>query len=76
MRGTFEQFRKRNQGKWLLIQLDEPEAESGTLRAAHEDPEVVEGEMEKHFHPEDSRERPLYLTYSVAEDQRLPSYAL
>jgi hypothetical protein len=76
MHGTLEQLRDRHPGKWLLIQLDGSEAEEGTLLAAHEDPEVVDRELERHFQPEMSSQTPLYVTYSVPEGQDLPAVAL
>ena len=76
MHGTLEQLRDRHPGKWLLIQLDESEAEEGTLLAAHEDPEVVDRELERRFQPKKSRRKPLYVTYSVPEGQDLPAVAL
>ena len=76
MHGTLEQLRDRHPGKWLLIQLDESEAEEGTLLAAHEDPEVVDRELERRFQPKKSRRMPLYVTYSVPEGQDLPAVAL
>lgn len=76
MHGTFEEIRAQNPGKWLLIQLDGPEAEAGTLLFVHEDPELVEDETDKRFDLESSRVRPLYLTYAVHEDQSQPVYAL
>lgn len=76
MRGTLEHLRELNPGKWLLIRLDGPGAETGTLLAADEDPDVVSGELERHFVLETSRVYPLYVTYSVREGQDLPVFAL
>ena len=76
MHGTLEQLRDRHPGKWLLIQLDGSEAEEGTVLAAHEDPEAVDKELEKRFQSRASREKPLYVTYSLPEDQDLPAVAL
>ena len=76
MHGTLEQLRDPNPGKWLLIQLDGSKAEEGTVLIAHEDPEVVEWELEKRFRPKMSRRKPLHVTYSVPEDQDLPAVAL
>lgn len=76
MHGTLEQLRTLNPGKWLLIQLDESEAEEGTLLAAHENPEVVDGELERRFEPETSLQAPLYVTYSLPEGQTSPAVAL
>jgi hypothetical protein len=76
MHGTLEQLRDRHPGKWLLIQLDGSEAEEGTLLAANEDPEVVDGELEKRFEPETSLQTPLYVTYSLPEGHTSPAVAL
>ena len=76
MRGTFEELREQNPGKWLLIRLDGPEAEAGTLLAAHENSDVVEDEMDKRFDLESSRVRPLYITFAVREGQAQPVFAL
>jgi hypothetical protein len=76
MHGTLEQLRDRYPGKWLLIQLDESEANEGMLLAAHEDPEVMDREFEKRFKAGMSRHKPLYVTYSLPEGQDLPAVAL
>lgn len=76
MHGTLEQLRDRYPGKWLLIRLDSSEADAGTVLAAHENPEVVDRAFEKHFQPKMSREKPLYVTYSLPEGQDLPAVAL
>lgn len=76
MHGTLGQLRSHHPGKWLLIQLDESEAEEGTVLAAHENPEVVDKELEKHFQLKTRRHKPLYVTYSVPEGQDLPAVAL
>ncbi len=76
MHGTLEQLRDHYPGKWLLIELDGSEAEEGTVLAAHEDPEVVDEELERRFQPKMSRRGPLYVTYSIPEDQDLPAVAL
>ncbi len=76
MHGTLEELRNHYPGKWLLIQLDGSEAEEGTVLAAHEDPEVVDKELERHFQPNMSRHKPLYVTYSIPEGQDLPAVAL
>ena len=76
MHGTLEQLRNLNPGKWLLIQLDGSDAQEGTLLAAHEDPEVVDSELERRFQPHRSRQTPLYVTYSIPEGQELPAFAL
>jgi hypothetical protein len=76
MHGTLEQLRDRYPGKWLLIQLDGPEVEEGTVLTAHEDPAVVDKELERHFQPKMSRQKPLYVTYSLPEGKDLPAVAL
>ena len=76
MHGTLEQLRERNPGMWLLIQLDEPEAEVGTVLAAHENPNVLNEQLSQHFRAAKSAERPLYVTYSIAQGEELPSVAL
>jgi hypothetical protein len=76
MHGTLEQLRDRNPGKWLLIKLDEPEAEEGTVLAAHKDPGVVDKELEKYSRLKMIHPKPLYVTYSMPEDQELPAFAL
>lgn len=76
MHGTLEELRNQYPGKWLLIQLDGSDAEEGTVLAAHEDPEVVDKELERRFQPETSRQTPLYVTYSLPEGQDLPTVAL
>jgi hypothetical protein len=76
MHGTLEQLRDSFPGKWLLIQLDGPESEEGTVLAANENLEVVDRHFERHFQPKNSRHKPLYVTYSVPEGQDLPAIAL
>jgi hypothetical protein len=76
MHGTLEELRDHYPGKWLLIELDDSEAEEGTVLAAHEDAEAVDKELERRFQPKRSRRRPLYVTYSIPEDQDLPAVAL
>lgn len=76
MHGTLEQLRERNPGKWLLIQLDGSEAEEGTVLAAHEDPEMVDRELEKYSQLKMIHRKPLYVTYSIPEGQELPAFAL
>jgi hypothetical protein len=76
MHGTLEELRDHYPGKWLLIELDDSEAEEGTVLAAHEDPEAVDKELERRFQPKRSRRRPLYVTYSIPEGQDLPAVAL
>ena len=75
MQGTVEQLRERNPGKWLLIRLDGPEAETGILLAANEDPDSIDGELAKHARRGGTQARPLYVTYSIADDQELPYFA-
>jgi hypothetical protein len=74
--GTLEYLRTLFPGRWLLIQLDGPEAEEGTVLAADEDPEVVDRHLNKRFEPGMSRRKPLYVTYSLPEGQDLPTAAL
>jgi hypothetical protein len=76
MHGTLEQLRDRYPGKWLLIQLDESEAQEGTVLAVHENPEAVDKELVKHYQPKTSRHKPLYVTYSIPEGRDLPAVAL
>jgi len=61
---------------WLLIQLDGSEAETGTVLVADEDPNVVYGQMAKHFQFNGSAEKPLYVTYSIPQGEELPGIAL
>ena len=75
MQGTFEQLREQNPGKWLLIRLDSPEAETGTLLAAAEDPERIDVELVSYARKGGSLSRPLYVTYSIPEGQELPYFA-
>jgi len=76
MHGTLEHLRERNPGKWLLIQLDGSEAEEGTVLAAHEDPELVDKELERYSQLKIIHPKPLYVTYSIPEGQELPAFAL
>jgi TusA-related sulfurtransferase len=76
MHGTLEQLRDLNPGKWLLIELDDSEAEEGTVLAAHEDPEVVDKELERYSKLRLIHRKPLYVTYSIPEGQELPAFAL
>jgi hypothetical protein len=76
MHGTLEELRDYYLGKWLLIELDGSQAEKGTVLAAHEDPEMVDEELERRFRPKMSRRRPLYVTYSIPEGQDLPTVVL
>ena len=76
MHGTLEELRDSHPGKWLLIQLDDSEAEEGTVLAAHEDPETVDKELEKYSQLKMIHRKPLYVTYSIPEGQQLPAFAL
>lgn len=75
MHGSFEQLREQNPGKWLLIRLDGPEAETGELLAANEDPGGVDNELARHTRLGGSRSRSLYVTFSMAEGQEFPYFA-
>ena len=63
-------------GKWLLIELDDSEAEEGTVLVANEDPEIVDREMERVSRLKSIRRKPLYVTYSIPEGQDLPTFAI
>jgi hypothetical protein len=76
MHGTLEQLRERNPGMWLLIQLDGSEAEEGTVLAAHEDPDLIDKELERYSQLKIIQPKPLYVTYSIPEGQELPAFAL
>jgi hypothetical protein len=76
MHGTLEELRDQSPGKWLLIELDDSEAEEGTVLVALEDPEAVDKELERRFRRKTSRRRPLNVTYSIPEGQDLPAVAL
>ena len=76
MHGTLEELRDHYPGKWLLIELDDSEAEEGTVLAAHEDREAVDKELERRYRPKTSPSRPLYVTYSIPEGEDLPEVAL
>jgi hypothetical protein len=76
MHGTLEQLRDRYPGKWLLIQLDESEANEGTVLVADKEPEVVDTELEKYSRLKMIHRKPLYVTYSMPEGQELPTFAL
>ena len=73
MHGTLEHLRGQNPGKWLLIRLDGPEAETGELVAAHEDPAMLDKLV---MGGGTDRSRPLYLTYSIPEGKPLPAAIL
>jgi len=76
MHGTLEELRDHFPGKWLLIELDDSEADEGTVLVAHEDPETVDKAMERVARLKMSRRKPLYVTYSIPEGQDLPAIAL
>jgi len=76
MHGTLEQLRDQNPGKWLLIRLDGPDAETGTVLLAHQDPETADAKLEEWAYPRSVEEGPLYLTYALAEGEKLPAFAL
>ncbi|MBA3423338.1 MAG: hypothetical protein ACR2HO_07225 [Rubrobacteraceae bacterium] len=76
MHGTLEHLRNSNPGKWLLILLDGPDAEEGTVLFAHDDPETIDAELEKWAYPRSVEAGPLYLTYALAEGEKLPAFAL
>jgi hypothetical protein len=76
MHGTLEALRDQYPGRWLLIELDDSEAEKGTVLAAHEDPEQVDREMERVSRLKMIRRKPLYVTYSIPEGRDLPAFAL
>jgi gag-polyprotein putative aspartyl protease len=76
MHGTLEELRNHHPGKWLLIELDDSEAEEGTILVAHQDPEMVDKEMEKVSQLKMIRRKPLYMTYSIPEGQELSAFAL
>jgi hypothetical protein len=74
--GTLERLREHYPGNWLLIQLDDSETEEGTVLAAHENPELVDKELERHVSNGLDPDKPLYLTYSIPEGQALPPFVL
>ena len=76
MHGTLDQLRASHPGKWLLIRLDGPDAETGTVLLAHQDPEAADAELEEWAYPRSVEEGPLYLTYALAEGEKLPAFAL
>jgi hypothetical protein len=76
MHGTLEALRDQYPGRWLLIELDDSEAETGTVLVAHKDPKIVDREMERISQLEMIRRKPLYVTYSIPEGQDLPAIAL
>lgn len=76
MYGTLEQLRDSNPGKWLLIRLDGPDADTGTVLLAHENEDALDAELEEWAYPRSVEEGPLYLTYALAEGEELPAFAL
>jgi hypothetical protein len=76
MHGTLEELRDHYPGMWLLIELDDSEAEEGTVLTAHKDPEMVDKEMERVSRLKMIRRKPLYVTHSIPEGQDLPAIAL
>ena len=76
MHGTLEELRNRHPGKWLLIQLDDSEADEGTVLAVHDDPELVDRKLMKYSQLKMVHRKPLYVTYSIPEGQELPAFAL
>jgi hypothetical protein len=74
--GTLEQLRNLFPGRWLLIELDGPEADEGTVLAAHEEPEIVDRHLEKYSRLKMVHHKPLYVTYSLPEGKDLPAVAL
>jgi hypothetical protein len=64
MHGTLEELRDHYPGKWLLIELDDSEAEEGKVLVAHEDHETVDKEMERVSRLKMIRRKPLYVTAS------------
>ena len=60
----------------LIVRFRSNATQESTVLAAHEDPEVVDKELERRFQPRMSRLKPLYVTYSVPEGQDLPTVAL
>jgi hypothetical protein len=76
MHGTLEELRNRHPGKWLLIQLDDSEADEGTVLAVHDGPELVDRKLMKYSQLKMIHRKPLYVTYSIPEGQELPAFAL
>lgn len=76
MHGTLDQLRSANPGKWLLIRLDGPDADTGKVLFAHESEDALDAELENWSYPRSVEEGPLYLTYALAEGEELPAFAL
>jgi hypothetical protein len=76
MRGGLEHLREQHPGMWLLIRLDGPEAEAGTLLAASPSPERVDEALAQHFDLKTSDTHPLYVTYALPAGEDLPAFAL
>ena len=74
--GSLEDLRKLYPGKWLLIQLDDSEADEGAVLAVHDDPELVDRKLMKYSQLKMIQRKPLYVTYSIPEGQELPAFAL
>lgn len=76
MSKSLEQLRELHPGKWVLIRLDAPDAETGIVLAADEKPEVVGRELENYARTKTSRVCPPYVTYAIPEGEELPYFAL
>jgi hypothetical protein len=76
MHGTFEDLRAAHPGKWLLIRTDGREAETGTLLFVHEDPKVVGRALVNESRADHDKERSLYTTWSIPDDDDLPAFIL
>lgn len=75
MHGTFEELGATHPGKWLLIRTDGPDEQTGTLLFADEDYKLV-GEKMRRQPKEADKERPLYITWSIPDDDVLPAFVL
>lgn len=75
MHGTFDELREAHPGKWLLIRTDGPEEQTGTLLFADKDHDRVGEEMLRQPKELD-KERPLYITWSIPDDDELPAFVL
>jgi hypothetical protein len=69
MHDTLDNLRALNPDKWLLIELDGPDAEEGTLLAAHRDARAIDAELESRAL---DRRKPLYMTLASPEDDNYP----
>ncbi len=76
MHCALDELRSQHPGKWLLIRLDGPNAEEGTLLSAHEDSEALDATLEKWPYPQNMADGPLYLTYSIPDGEQFPAFAL